>query len=310
MKNEIYEIPFRAELCYIKNKGIILPENVPYLGMGASYIASCVFKSIGVKIFPEMASEYYYYLHRYSNYENGVLVSQSGLSSDTLWCATHFKSFVNISNNPDSTLSKLPHCSKTISLHAGKEYLIPTKTYINTLLVMYLGFGFDPLPVLEIYKNRIVEFKKIGVEMAGLIYKRIKKNKLNGIYILGNGPNFATAQHASLVISEITKKPVLAMTCAQYDHGHKETARNSVVIAINHFENVSYERTNQLLRTVKKSGGEVFELNTALTEEQYSPLTFSIPFFFASEFLAQKLNITNPFEIGNKITKSNLSDQQ
>ncbi len=31
MKNEINEIPFRAELCYKKNKGLILPENVPYL---------------------------------------------------------------------------------------------------------------------------------------------------------------------------------------------------------------------------------------------------------------------------------------
>lgn len=310
MKNEIYEIPYRAELCYSKNKGVILPENIPYLGMGASHFACSVFKSLGVKIIPEIASEYYYYLHHFSDVENGVLVSQSGMSSDTLWCATHFKSFVSIGNDPESSLSKLPNCSRTIYLYAGNEYLIPAKTYINTLLLLYLGFGFDPLSVLGILKNKFFEFKVLGVEMASLIYKRMKKKKMNGIYILGNGPNLATAHHAALVISEITKKPVVAMSAAQYDHGHKETAPNSIVIAINHFESVAYERTKDLLSTIKKAGAYVFELNTALTEEKFSPLTFPMPFFFAVEFLAQKLNITNPFEIGNKITETNISSQQ
>ncbi len=59
MENELFDIPNRAQLCYQKNKGLILPEKVPYIGMGASYFAAVTLRYLGVKIFPEIANEYY-----------------------------------------------------------------------------------------------------------------------------------------------------------------------------------------------------------------------------------------------------------
>ena len=309
VKNEIYEIPYRAELCYSKNKGVILPENIPYIGMGSSYYASLVFKYLGVKIFPEIGSDYYHFLIQNANPENAVLISQSGRSSEILWCAELFKSFVGIVNDVESPLAKNKNRSKIISLYAGSENLIPTKTYINTLITLYLGFGFDPGVVIPVLKNKLFDFKKLGVETGDIIFKRIKRKKLSGIYILGNGPNLATAHQAALVLSEITKIPILSMSVPQYDHGHKETAPKSLVIVINPPDSPAFRRTKSLLRTIRLAGAEVFELVNAETEEKFSPLTFPVFFFFAAEYLSDRMKIRNPFEIGEKVTRTDSKNQ-
>lgn len=300
MKNEIWEIPYRADLCYNKNKGIILPENVPYIAMGSSHIATNVFRYLGIELFPEVASDYYNYLIK-KDTNNGVLVSQSGRTSETLWCADHFKSFLAIVNDIDSPLANHENCTSNINLYAGSEETIPSKTYINNLLVMYLGFGFDPKHAIQVLKKEISFFMERGEQLGELIYKRIKWRRKKGIYIIGSGPNIATADHAALVLSQVTKLPVMSMTMSQYEHGFKETAENSLVIAINH-EGPDYERTRNVLKTVKNAGGKVFELTKPLVESIYSPLTFSVPFFFASYYLAEKLKNYQPFNVGEKIT--------
>lgn len=302
MKNEIYEIPYRAELCYSKNKGIILPESIPYIGMGASYYATMVFKYLGAKINPEIASEYYSFLLQNATPENGVLISQSGKSSEILWCAEQLKSFVAIVNDVESPLVMLENCSGIINLYAGTEKLIPTKTYINTLIVLYLGLGFDPGGVLPVLKKSIFDFEAQGRQVANFIFKQIKRKRAKGIYILGNGPNMATAHQAALVLSEVIKTPVMSMSASQYDHGFKETAQHSLVIAINPKDSPVYNRTKLLLHKVESAGATVFELSESGTEEKFSPIIFPFSFFFAAESLASRLKVINPFIIGTKVT--------
>jgi len=302
MRNEISEIPFRADLCYNKNKGIILPENVPYLGMGSSYISSSLFRYLGINLFPEVAADYYNYLLKYKDPEKGVLISQSGQSSETLWCADHFKSFLAIINDDKSPLGNHERCCKKIFLHAGNEELIPSKTYINTLLVLYLGFGFDPGKAIKVFKKEMSFFEQRGAELGEMLYKRIRWRRKKGIYIVGSGPNIATANHAALILSEVTKIPFMSMSVSQYDHGHKETAENSLVIGINH-ECPDFQRTKNILQTVKNEGGKTFELERPLVESIFSPLTFSIPFFFAAYYLSEKLRKKELFKVGKKVTQ-------
>ncbi len=52
------------------------------------------------------------------------------------------------------------------------------------------------------------------------------------MYIVGSGPNIATAYEASLILSESTKLCFTGLPMTQYDHGSKETAANSIVIQI------------------------------------------------------------------------------
>ncbi len=308
MKSEIYEIPYRAELCYKKNKGIILPENVPYIGMGASYIATNIFRYVGIDILPEKAAEYYNYLIKYRNPANGVLISQSGQSSETLWCADYFRSFVAIANDPESELVKHKNCKQCVYLHSGEEKYFAAKTYINTLLVLFLGFGFDPISAVKVLKKELLHFEDCGIKMGELIRKHVRWSRKSSVYVLGNGPNLATAEIASLVLSSITRMPVTAMSVSHYDHAFVETAEKALVIAINH-KGPEYNRTKNLLQTVKKAGGKTFEIDQPLVDSLYSPITFPVIFYFAAEYLANKLKVKNLYKVGQKITKVKPSDK-
>lgn len=302
VKNEIYEIPYRAELCYQKNKGIILPEDVPYIGMGASNIATTAFKYLGINILPEKSAEYFNYLIKYIQPKNGVLISQSGESSETLWCADYFQSFVAVTNDENSELGKHKNCAKQVLLYSGDEKSITAKTYINSLLVLYLGFGFDPGSAITVLKSELERFEKEGSELGALLYPKMRRRRKPGIYILGNGPNTATARHVALMLSEITKVSVLSMSVSQYDHGFKETANDSVVIALNH-KGPEQARTSHMLETIKKAGGDVFEINNVVADSIYSPLTFPVPFYFAAEYLSHKLKTKSMFPVGKKVIK-------
>ena len=108
---------------------------------------------MGINFFPEKAAEYFNYLLKYKEPDKGVLISQSGHSSETIWCADYFKSFTAIVNDENSPLGNHQNCTKKVLLYSGVEDHIATKTYINTLLVLYLGFGFDPVEAVQALKK-------------------------------------------------------------------------------------------------------------------------------------------------------------
>ncbi|MDX8339517.1 hypothetical protein SLH46_10010 [Draconibacterium sp. IB214405] len=308
MKDEVFEIPYRAELCYKKNKGLILPEDVPYIGMGASHIATEAFRFMGINFFPEKAAEYFNYLLKYKEPEKGVLISQSGQSSETLWCADYFKSYTAVVNDEDSPLGNHQNCSKKVLLYSGEENHIATKTYINTLLVLYLGFGFDPAEAVNALKKHQKDFDVSGEEIGQLIYSRTIRKKRSCLYILGNGPNIATANVAALVLSQVTRIPVLSMSVSQFEHGFMETSRDALVIGINH-EGRESARTKRLLRKIKNAGADTFEVSNKYVESIFSPVTLPMPFYFASAYLSERLKVKNLFMMGNKVVNSIIPEQ-
>jgi glucosamine--fructose-6-phosphate aminotransferase (isomerizing) len=58
-----------------------------------------------------------------------------------------------------------------------------------------------------------------------------------------------------------------------------------------------------LLKTIKKAGAQVFEIDNPMVDSVYSPLTFPLPFYFAAEYLSNKLKIKSLFQVGDKITR-------
>jgi len=109
--------------------------------MGSSYYTCLTLKYAGKNIKPEIASEYFNYISPGKVSPLGVLISQSGESSETLWCRELFKEYVAITNEPDSSLAKATNVMEVIPLLAGREKYSSTTTYINTLVVLYKGFG-------------------------------------------------------------------------------------------------------------------------------------------------------------------------
>lgn len=303
MKKELYDIPLQAKLCYENNKGLILPDKIPYIGMGSSYFAAVTLRYLGVKIFPELASEYFHYLRMIRQFDNAVLISQSGLTTDVLNCSTCFSEYTAIVNDMESPLANQPNLKLAIPIFAGIEKHSSTKTFINTLIVLYLGHGFNVKNALDSMERRFSEFELIGGSIGSALLKNIKKKKVKCIIILGNGPNVGTAYQAALMLSETTKFPFIGMSLTQYEHGYKETAENAVVIAINPAKGFLYDRTQRLMDVLRIVGAKVFEINESELDENYSPFTSILPFFFMASFLASSLGIDEPFQIGSKITK-------
>ncbi len=295
---EIRQIPDAAERCLKETKSLRLPRDVPYVGMGSSYFAPLALKFAGARIVPEIASEFCNYLAE--RLPLGVLVSQSGRSTETRWCADLFGKYVAIVNDPKSPLACGKNCSQAVDIRAPKEEFSSTATYVNTLVALYNCLGFDPAPAVAHLKENFKQYETWGREAAERIASRA--GRLNGIYILGSGPNIATACEAALTLGESTKLPFIAMPLSQYDHGPKEAARASLVISIN-VKGPSYERTGKVLDTVRGAGAEVITLDETRLDEKLSPVSLIVPLNFLMHYLAERLGSDPSFAVGGKVTE-------
>lgn len=300
MLNEILEIPYRAELALKEAQSIRLPEDVPYLGMGSSYYAPLALYFQGFKIQPALASDYHYYLSESMSNESGVLISQSGKSTEVLWCARYFKKITGISNEMFSPLMQSPLLIEKISMLAGDEKYSSTKTYINTLIILYSGLQKDPASAIEQLKQNISKDRdwgeKIAKELAALFYTYPEK----GICIVGSGSEYATARQGALILSETIKKTIVAYSLAEYDHGPKESAPNSVVIFVL-TKDESYERAMILIERVKRAGATVYIIIE--DDRSFSPILNIMPLNFLTYFLAARMGIELGFEVGGKVTE-------
>jgi glucosamine--fructose-6-phosphate aminotransferase (isomerizing) len=298
---EIKEIPERA-LALLDSPITSLPLHVPYLGMGSSYFAPLAFKYMGVDIQPEIASEYYHYLSSEKKKPLAVILSQSGKSSEALWCTSLFEKYIAISNYLENELSHRKNVLKAIPIMAGEEHFSSSKTFINTLLVLFRGFGFDPSIAIDLLIKKMDAYEAKGKKLADDVFELLQTKKIHGIYITGSGPNVATAMEAALIMSESTKLNFHGLAMAQYDHGPKETAENSIVIQIL-AKGKSYERSLQLAEKIKEFGATVFNVEEPETEEHFSILHNIVTFNFFAYHLSQNLAVTEMFAVGGKITE-------
>lgn len=299
---EILEIPQRGKDLWLNSPSYVLPFRVPYLGMGSSYFAPLAFKYMGVEIYPEIASEYFNYIKGDNKRKNAVLLSQSGKSTEVLWCMDLFEQYTAITNTAGSPLATGAHATKVISIMAGEELYSSSKTYTNTLLTLFKGFGIDALEALQQISDSMDFYQHVGEGLAQEVFNLLKSEPIHGIYITGSGPNISTAMEAGLILSESTKRNFHGLSMAQYDHGPKETARNSILIQIL-AKGSSYERTVKLSDKIRNAGGYVFHVEEQSVPEHLSVLTNIIPFNFMAYHLANKLNIGETFSVGGKITE-------
>lgn len=305
MYQELREIPEKAEKIYYSTKNIEMPQDTPYIGMGSSYFAALALYFQGVSIQPFSASEYFYYLSKKQVKELGVLISQSGRTSEVLWCRELFKKFYAVTNEIKSPLCVSTKLERVLPLLAGKEEHSSSKTYINTLIALYNGLDIDPWPAVKVMKGNMERHERWGRETAEQIYDMIYNGVYKGTYIIGNGPNIATVQQGALYLSETTKYPFIGMSAAQYDHGPKETAKGSVVIVIN-TEGQDTKRTKRLFGMVENAGAKVFNYKEEDVAENLSPLTSIISLNFLGYHLSKLLNISKTFMVGKKVTEVDL----
>jgi glucosamine--fructose-6-phosphate aminotransferase (isomerizing) len=299
---EILEIPQRAKDLWMNSPSYVLPLKVPYLGMGSSYFAPLAFKYMCIEIYPEIASEYFNYLKGTQKRKNAVILSQSGKSTEALWCLDLFEQYTAITNTPGSPLATAANATKVISMMAGEELYSSSKTYTNTLLALFKGFGIDASEALRRISENMNFYQHVGEGLAQEVFNLLQSEPIHGIYITGSGPNISTAFEAGLILSESTKRNFNGLPVAQYDHGPKETAKNSIVIQILAKGN-SYDRAIKLSDKIRSAGAYVFHVEEPAVSENLSILPNIIPFNFMALHLANKLNVGETFSVGGKVTE-------
>ena len=301
IREEILEIPARAQECCERNRGLQLPLNVPYLGMGSSYFGPLTLYYCQKSINPQMASEFHYYLPDEER-PAAVLISLSGESSDTVWNIDKFKGVVAITDNEESTLATHEKTKQLVRLYAGTENYSSTKSYINTLLVLYIGLGIDPQIGVKALEERLTSIDEEAQECAEGIFEYIQSRQIKGLYIIGSGPNLGTAYEGGVTLSEATKLAWLGMSVAQYDHGPKETANDSVVVILN-----SHGRDARRIGLLKeivqtKSNCLMVELEERELPEALSPLTLILKLNFIMDYLVDYMSPGDAFQLGGKVT--------
>jgi glutamine---fructose-6-phosphate transaminase (isomerizing) len=300
--SELEEIPLRARECYGKNKTLTLPKNVPYLGQGASYYAALVLYYCNAPIRPYIASEYHAYFAK-KIHSQAVCISQSGQTSEVLWNLKNFKKIICITNNPNSTLAQFSKTQKTILLSAQTEkYLSATKTYINTLISLYLGFHINPLSAIKKLETSMEQFNQEGKKHAQSIFDYTKKYSLNGLYVVGSGPNIATANEAALVLTETTRLSCTGLAMSQFDHGPKEASNNSVIIFLNAKSKDTKRQKTIIQMLNKKTNALILTLSEDDLNETLSPVTLTTQVFYIMYHLVKYLNVSQKQFLGGKIT--------
>lgn len=307
LRDEINQIPEKALECIEKSSGLDLPENVPYIGMGSSYFAPLTVQMAGAKINPFIASEYYYYLSN-KKLEKGVLISQSGESSETVWNIEKFQSIVSISNNQDSSLGTAQNLSKFVNIYSGDENYSSTKSYTNTLVALYLGHGFDLRRPIDLLKNDFHSWDEKMKDYAKETQGFINNNKINGMYVIGSGPNMGSAYQVALTLSETTKYSWNAMSVAQYDHGPKETAEGTIVVILNS-HGKDKKRIDGIKLKLKKVNCLVVEILETEVDEKLSPITLLPRGNMYMDHLADFLEVGDTFELGGKVTTVDNSEK-
>lgn len=302
MINEIRDIPDKAEKVFKATKNLSLPIGVPYLGMGSSYYATLALFYQGIPIRPEPASEYYNYLKNVYNVKKAVLISQSGKTSEVLWCREVLTQYIAITNDTNSTLARSAKSKEIIDLRAGNEIHAATKTYVNTLITLYNGLGVNPAEAVKAIKRNMKKYEKWGENAAKILFREINSKDFKGVYIIGNGPNIATVRQGALVCSETTKYPFIGMSVSQYDHGPKETASGTAIILVKS-NGPSNRRTENLFKLVEKAGAKIIQFEETELEEHLSPITAIIPISFMAHHLAVMMKIPETFAVGKKVTQ-------
>jgi len=240
------------------------PGTVFLMGCGTSYYAAIAGKHAigafaGIPSIAYPASEF----RDFEMMKKGdivVAISQSGETGDVITAVKQaIKSqcvVLAVTNEARSTLTEI--CETTILTKAGKELAVPmTKTYTSLLAALFamgatLGRKKQVLSELRAVPEIVDEAIRSSERKVSRLSEELKDKK--GIFLLGRGPNYATALEASLKLKEVAMVHAEAFPSSEFRHGPKALVENGTpVIALTTAAEYD-ETTVRLLEDLKLIG--------------------------------------------------------
>ena len=280
-QKEIFEIPSSLRKVieqkkFFTNLAIKLVEkeikHIFLIGAGSSYHAgfamSYMFNRITkIPTFTEFSMEFQYLVKPILNKEDCVVaISQSGETKDTIESIKISKAIgcltIGITNNLNSSLARI--CEYTFNLNCGEENsVLATKTYVTelaALAIMSLEIAREKKSISNEEINSIwVELVRIPDKIHSILpilHETIKEHSnffksTHFCFILGSGPDYATAMEAALKLKEGARIFGQAYSTAEFPHGPITLAdSNTCILAIIPHE--EDKRKDNLLRLLKR----------------------------------------------------------
>lgn len=163
-------------------------------------------------------------------------------------------------NEPDSPLAR--GADAVLELHAGEEFTVSTKTYLNTLAVAQLaGLCLTGAPLEPALQD--LQTTQAGIQAfleafeANLAEVASQAGQLERVFLLGRGPSLATAETGALTLKESTKFPVSCISAGQFRHGPLEIADPHLTTVLFQGQPVTAELNNRLGQELVGYGAQV-----------------------------------------------------
>jgi glutamine---fructose-6-phosphate transaminase (isomerizing) len=230
---------------YLNNPNLLdlskkfLVRRLVLTGMGASYHAACIagfhLQSLGMQAVAVEALDLFNYSAPFLGAGDILIyISQSGSSGEVLPLLDRLDKqvvLVGITNQTESPLAQ--HAQATLPILAGDETLVATKTYINTLAILWL-LARQTAGVFDGQEASVLETMACRVEAQ--MEERSSANQLlldtfaecSPLVFTGHGPHGVTARQSAMVLSEWAKLPALHFGIGAFRHGYIEIIQSGM----------------------------------------------------------------------------------
>lgn len=217
-------------------------SNILFLGMGASFhaaeIATLQCNRAGKTARAVEAEELIHMPQSLlEQYQPVIYISQSGESAEVNPLVERLprEKLVAVTNNPESSLARA--ACLVLPLYAGDETLIASKTYVNSLVLLWflvrsMTGQMDQSETKKVEKIcRRVQLILDG-SAAVLEPWRGLMDEVGPILFVGRGEHAVSARHAAMMMAEWAKRPVQYMSLGSFRHGFIELSEPGVGMVI------------------------------------------------------------------------------
>lgn len=301
------------------------PHTPILTGMGASFHAAWIatqhLHALGIPAWCTEATDLLYYggalLHAHSQL---VFVSQSGASAEVAPILERLPdgaTLMAVTNDPHSPLAR--RAQVVLPLLAGAETAVATRTYLNSLAVLWLlarqWGGVRDGHEAAVLSRVITESERLLAHVDTLVERWLEV--LDGtatLLFLGHGPHAATARQAAMMVSEWVKAPALSASVGAFRHGFIEIAGPGLGAVVFAAPGRSAGSARALARELASYGARVLVVEHGSTrgwdevpaeatdlDEFLSPILDIIPAQLFVEALARRRNIAPGFRYISKV---------
>lgn len=237
-----------------------------------------------------------------------ILVSQSGESAEIIAAVDMLKNtkaeIWALTNERKSHLAM--KADNVLYIYAGHEDSSATKTYTASLMVLNMLSAGKSVEKLKSLGNipedveRDLDLSKNFIENISGDFKDIEN-----MYLLGLGPNVATAKEASLMMKEKARIHAEGGSLIEFRHGPIEVCEKGTKLIIITYSINSHENVLMHKRDLNGTGADVYLITSGVgadaidlnlkcsVDNVYSTITSIVPF----QLLAEKTAFKKGYDI-------------